>query len=370
MKISATLSQYLARTYIFNFAFLLFALLSIVYLFDTVELIRRASKFTDVPMGVVLQMGFLKLPEVGQILMPFAILFSAMFTCWQLTKRSELIVVRSAGFSAWQFLTPLLIVACFIGLLQMSVINPLGALLLGKFERMEQQLLDREQSEIALFKDGLWLRQNIIPTVSDKNGYVILYAQSVDQPDWALNNVSVFFFNGDNKFYKRIISDDAKLTPGYWTLGNAKVFESSQDPAHISFFKLPTDLTITDIEESFSSPETMSFWRLPSHIKTLEETGFNAQRLRVHYQNLLSQPLMFMAMVLLAATVSMRPPRFRGAAMLFGIGIFMGFAVFFISSFLQALGASGQIPVFLAAWSPALITTLLGVSVMMNLEDG
>ena len=62
---------------------------------------------------------------------------------------------------------------------------------------------------------------------------------------------------------------------------------------------------------------------------------------------------MFAAMILLAATVSMRPPRFRGAAALFGIGVFMGFFVFFMSSFMQALGASHQIPVVLAAWAPA-----------------
>jgi lipopolysaccharide export system permease protein len=41
-----------------------------------------------------------------------------------------------------------------------------------------------------------------------------------------------------------------------------------------------------------------------------------------------------------------------------------------MSSFLQALGASQQIPVILAAWSPSLICFLLGVTVMMNLEDG
>ncbi|HBR69360.1 MAG TPA: LPS export ABC transporter permease LptG, partial [Rhodospirillaceae bacterium] len=116
--------------------------------------------------------------------------------------------------------------------------------------------------------------------------------------------------------------------------------------------------------------ETMSFWRLPGYIQTLEETGFDATRLRVYYQNLLSQPLMFVAMILLAATVSMRLPRFQGGAIMFGLGVFIGFLVFFTSSFLQALGASGQIPAMLAAWSPALICFLSGVGVMMNLEDG
>jgi lipopolysaccharide export system permease protein len=114
----------------------------------------------------------------------------------------------------------------------------------------------------------------------------------------------------------------------------------------------------------------MSFWNLPGHIQTLESTGFETSRLRVHYHNLLSQPLFLAAMVLLAATVAMRPPRNGGTLILFAAGIFIGFLVFFMSSYLQALGYSSQIPPILSAWSPAIICFLLGLSMIIHLEDG
>jgi lipopolysaccharide export system permease protein len=75
-------------------------------------------------------------------------------------------------------------------------------------------------------------------------------------------------------------------------------------------------------------------------------------------------------MVLLAATVSLMPPRQRGTFALIALGVFIGLIVFFMSNFLQALGTSHQIPVPLAAWSPAIICLLLGASVVMTLEDG
>lgn len=366
MKITATLSRYLARTYFINMLFLLFALLSIIYLFDTVELIRRASKHADVSLILVLQMGLLKLPEVGQILFPFAILFSAMFTFWQLTRRSELIVVRSAGFSVWQFLTPIMAVAILVGALQMTVINPVGALLIGKFDQLESKYLKRENNQIAIFKEGLWLRQD----GEKESSYVILHAARISQPDWTLRDVTVFYFDQQDGFIKRVDADRANLDEGRWLFETVKIYEPNTGNREEALYALPTHLTIAEVEESFSSPESMSFWHLPGHIQTLEETGFDASRLKVHFHNLLSQPLMFAAMILLAATVSMRPPRFRGTATLFGIGVFMGFFVFFMSSFMQALGASQQIPVILAAWAPAVICFLLGLTVMMNLEDG
>ncbi|HRQ62207.1 MAG TPA: LptF/LptG family permease, partial [Alphaproteobacteria bacterium] len=72
-RISPTLCRYIARNYLWNLLGLFAALLFIIYLFDMVELIRRASKRDDIPFALVIQMGLLKLPEVAQIISPFAI---------------------------------------------------------------------------------------------------------------------------------------------------------------------------------------------------------------------------------------------------------------------------------------------------------
>ncbi|PCJ03230.1 MAG: LPS export ABC transporter permease LptG [Alphaproteobacteria bacterium] len=392
MKITPTLSAYLAKRYLFNLFILLMALLAVIYLFDTVELIRRASKRGDIPISLVLQMGIFKLPKVGQTLFPFAVLFSAMFTFWQLTRRYELIVVRASGFSVWQFLLPITAVGILFGVAQMAVINPIGAVLIGKYEELERTHLKRQENHIAVFQEGLWLKQailiesdnptppaidetsdgNITPTQKPEliSGYVILHAQKIKQPEWILGNVTILYFTDNNTFLQRIDASTAELNKNLWHLRDVTIHKEHSAPAKEKTYQLPTTLTRQDIEESFSSPQSMSFWKLPAYIKTLEQTGFDATGLKVYYHNLLSQPLMFSAMILLAAAVSMRPPRSRGTLPMIAAGIFIGFIVFFLSSFLQALGASQQIPVILAAWSPALISFLLGLAVMMNMEDG
>ena len=399
MRITITLSNYLARRYTFNLILLLLGLLSVIYLFDTVELIRRASNHDDIPIATVLQMGLLKLPEVGQTLFPFAVLFSAMYTFWQLTRRYELIVVRASGFSVWQFLLPMAAIGVLFGALQMTVINPVGAVFISKFEDMERVYLKRQKNQIAVFEEGLWLRQPVIidaslediPSEIKENvqqdilieaqdadissptlveGYVVVHAQNVVQPQWILKNVTVFYFTRSNEFLQRIDAKSATLEEDNWFLKQATIHKVGAPKQFDDLYILPTTLTINDIQESFSSPESMSFWKLPDYIRTLEQTGFDATRLKIYYQNLLSQPLMFCAMILLAAAVSLRPPRAKGTFIMIASGVFIGFIVFFLSSFLQAMGASQQIPVPLAAWSPALIAFLLGLSVMMNLEDG
>ncbi len=367
MKLSLTLNRYLARNYIFNMLFMLFVLFGIIYLFDTVELLRRAGKKSDVPLSLVLKMGLLKLPEVGQMLFPFAILFSAMFTFWQLTKRHELVVVRSAGFSVWQFLAPIVGVALMIGVLNVTVINPVGAMFLAKFETLENKYLSNKKNYVTLLKEGLWLRQ----IQEESDAQVILHAAHINLEAWEFYDVMVLFFEEEDLFVRRIDAKKAKLEDGMWLFEEATSNYAGQRQAEtLPLVALPTELTMEKLEESFASPETLSFWKLPGFIKTMETTGFDATSMKIHFQALLAQPLLFAAMVLLAAAVSLRPPRLSGTMGLISIGVMIGFIVFFMSSFLQALGASHQIPVFLAAWSPALITFLLGIAVMLNLEDG
>ncbi len=360
----STLSRYLAKVYTLSFLQLLGVLLSIVYLFDTVELLRRAAKFENVPFTLVLQMGFLKLPEIGQVVLPFAVLFSALYTFWFLARRHELVIVRAAGLSVWQFLGPIVGVALLIGIFHMTVINPIGAMLVSRYQVMEAQYLQAKENTVSVGEQGLWLRQKT------ENGGIILHAERVQMPEWRLTGVTTFFFTEKGDFVRRTDSHTAVLEPGNWTFLNVTVNEPGKPPVVVPSETLQTELTITEIEESFSTPEQTPFWSLPGYIRTMEATGFDSRKLRIHYQSLLAQPLLFAAMVVLAATVSLRVARFQPVALMIGGGVVIGFLVFFASSFLKALGASDQIPVFLAAWFPPLIALSLGISVILTTEDG
>ncbi len=359
-----TLTRYLAKSYAVNMAGMAVILLGIIYLFDTVELLRRASKHDDVDFGTVVVMGLLKIPEMAGVIAPFILLFSALFTFWQLAKRQELVVLRSSGVSVWQFLAPPLLVALAAGVVMITVINPLGSLFYSRYTVLETTYLDREQETIALFDEGLWLKQDT------GQGYAILHASSIDMPDWQLRDVMVLFFDPSDVFIRRVDAGTAMLKQGNWLLRNAVINVAGTPSQEVKTFDLPTALTPQDIEDSFSSPSTMGFWSLPSYIETLEATGFDSTRLRIHFQSLLSQPFLFAAMILLAATVALRPQRQGGTFAFIAGGVVIGFVVFFMSNFLQALGASHQIPVFLAAWSPALLCGLLGIATLLTLEDG
>ena len=368
------ISLYLARHYFLNILFFLAVILSIIFVFDVLEILRRLND-GQVPILTILTMGALKLPEVGQVVFPFVILFSAMFTFWQLNRRQELIIMRSTGLSVWQFLAPVLIVAALTGFAQTSLINPLGSVLLEKYERYEQTYLKRGGDHlISSLDDGLWLRQ----VNQNKNSggaliqeEIIIHSEKIIPKNWQFETVSIFKFDSANRFIERIDSPRAHLRPGEWQFDQAVIHHRRHPVTEKARHSLPTSLTPSDIENSFSEPENSSFWALPGLISQLHDAGFDTTRLRIEFHSLLALPLFFTAMVSIAAVISLKSTaRSGGTLRMVMIGILTGFIIFFLANFLKAMGASNQMPVIVAAWSPALITFITGLAILLNTEDG
>jgi lipopolysaccharide export system permease protein len=211
----------------------------------------------------------------------------------------------------------------------------------------------------------LWLRQS-----SAGGGQVILHGERVSAPQLKLRNVSVFFLDSRAELTGRVEASTATLDHGFWNIADGRRFGPDGAPLPLERTRLPTSLTTSKIEESLAAPDTMSFWQLPGFIRLLEESGFSAQRHRLYYNILLARPFLFCAMVLVAATFSLRLQRRGGAGAMIVSGVAAGFLLYFLSDIVFALGLSGKIPVLLAAWTPAGVSTMFGASMLLHLEDG
>ncbi len=364
MRAPTLLSRYLAGLFLKMFVMMFAGMCGIVYIFDTLELLRRAAKVDDVTLGMVLEMSLYKLPETAQVLLPFAVLFAAMACFWWLARRHELTAMRAAGYSAWQFVAPLVSAAITIGFLHIMVLHPISAQLLERYKSMESENLGQHRKLLTLTQQGLWLREG------DPSGEVILHASSVELSDWSLRGVMALFYDEIGNHTRRLDADSADLKDGRWAFHNAVIREPGAPEERQALYTISTDLNISDIQESFSDPDTISFWKLPAFIENLHDTGLETAPMQVYYQSLLAQPLLLASMILLAATVSLRPPRFQRALFMVVTGMGAGFMVFFLSSFLKAMGGTHQLPVILSAWSTAIIVLLGSITWLLNTEDG
>jgi lipopolysaccharide export system permease protein len=365
MSPGKTLFRYIARQFLGWCGGVFAAMLSIVFLLDYVELIRRAGQKPEATLLVLLKMALLKQPYMAQQIMPFVILFGTMMAFWHLTRSNELVVARAAGVSVWQFLAPPLSVGFAIGVLIVTVFNPIASAMQASYERLDDRILRSNDDQLTLSRTGLWLRQ------SDGAGnHSIVHAERYFTDHKALRGVTMLFIAKDRKLDKRIDAREAQLDAGKWDVIDGTIWRPTQPIESFTRVEIPTNLTPRKIQDSFAAPETMSFWELPSFIRLLESSGFSALRHHLYFDALLARPLLFAAMVLIAASFSLRMQRRGGVAIMIAGGVAAGFALYFLSDVVFALGLSATIPVALAAWTPAGVSCLLGASLLLHLEDG
>jgi len=365
MSPGKTLFYYIARQFLGWCGAVFIAMLSIVFLLDYVELIRRSGARPDATLLVLFEMALLKQPYMAEQIMPFVMLFGTMLAFWRLTRSNELVVARAAGVSVWQFLAPPLSAGLLIGVLVVGVFNPVAAVMQASYERLEDRILRSNDDQLTLSRTGLWLRQ------SDELGnHSIVHADRYITETRALEGVTMLFLADESKLSKRIDAREAKLGDGDWQMIDGSIWRPSKPEELFQHVDVPTNLTPHKIEDSFAAPETMSFWELPGFIKLLENSGFSALRHRLYFDSLLARPLLFAAMVLVAASFSLRMQRRGGTAVMITAGVAAGFSLYFLSDLMFALGLSATIPLQLAAWTPAGVSCLLGVSLLLHLEDG
>jgi lipopolysaccharide export system permease protein len=368
MTLSATLSIYFGRQYLLGVALVFLVLVLLAFTFDTVELLRRAAGRPETSFGLVLEMSLLKLPALSQKLMPFAALFGAMLTLSRLTRSHELTVARAAGVSVWQFLAPALLLTMAIGTIVVALYNPLASALVARYEQLEAKHLRGRTSSLAVSSTGLWLRE------ADADGQVVVHALRVAQQGIELNDAIFLFYDPQGRFVRRIDASAARLVLGNsgsrWEMDNALLTGPDQPAARLARHTVPTTLTLSQIQNSFASPETMSFWSLPAFIATLENAGFSALRHRLHWYATMAVPFLLCAMVLVAASFSLRLTRRGGTGLMLVGGVAAGFLLYFLSDLIMALGLTGAVPAPLAAWAPAGVSALLGLAMLFRLEDG
>jgi lipopolysaccharide export system permease protein len=360
---SWTLYRYLARQFLLGVAMIYAAFLVLAFSIDIVDLINRTAG-RGVASGIIIGMAMLQLPNLGQRLLPFAVLLGGVYCFVRLSRSQELVATRAAGVSAWDFLVPPLAVAVTIGIIHVLALTPISSRMLGQFAALEARYIKGQASQLSVSLNGLWLRQG------DENHQSVIHALTVSDQGVRLDDVIVFLYGPHDHVEGRIDAKSAVLSRGAWVMDDAWVSGADGHVTHHDRYNLSTTLTPSQIQESFAPPDTLSFWELPQFIRAAQNAGFSAVRYRLYLYTLLTLPALFAAMVFMAASFSLKLSRSSGLGRVVLISALSGFGVYFFSDVARALGQSSILPVALAATAPAAAAILIGMTLVFHQEDG
>ncbi len=362
-----TLNRYIALRTLKAIVVAFLIVTGVIMLVDFVEATRNLDLGEAASPLKILYLTGLRTPYLVEQTIPFVVLFGVMGALYSLNRRSELIVLRAAGLSAWKFLQPVLIVTGLLGLIWTTLLNPLAARALTKYETTIS--LSQGKTAPATDSSDIWLREGT------PDEQIVIYARSADLLNKTLYEVEFNVFNatsnGELEFTRRYDAKQAVLLASqYWQLTEAWENTASGETEYQSAISWPSQLSPDDLAQYSDKSASPQFWQLPAQIEKLKAAGFSTAETRMQFHKLLSLPLTLIAMSLIAAGVSMHLTREGGTFRLLLSGVTIGFTVFFVENIVKAFGESGAINVPFAVWIVPALVLVLGIVYLSKIEDG
>lgn len=337
---------------------------AIIFLADTVELMRRSVDRETFSAAEAVLASFYKTPALTEEFLPFAILFGSIAAFIALNRRSELVVMRAAGISAWQFVMPALFVVVAIGTVATTLYNPISAAARERSDQLSAKLLGSSRAMLTAGSNTIWFRQEGEGTGS------IMHAAAASSDGLMLVGVEAHLFDAQNRFAGRVEAASARLTEGAWELSDVDRYGADGRREHVATARVPTALTAIEVQEAVARPDAISFWRLQGASALADRAGLPSHRFDLQFQVLLARPMLLAAMVLIAASVSLRMVRLGGVTRAVTGGVLAGFALYIAAAVASDLGEAGVVPPVLAAWLPGIAASLFGVTALLHSEDG
>ncbi len=360
---------YFAKNFLLRFLQISLGFSLLIFFINFLDALDKV-RGSEAPFYAPILMAIMQIPDFLNDVVSSLVLISAIITFFLFSSKSEITIARMSGFSLWQILQPIALSAFILGIFWVTVIGPISIIMIKEFEALENKYVKKELREVVAPQNGIWLRQNNSEIPGED---LIIQAKKVYSENLELDNVSVWFFDKDEKFYKKIDAEKMLMKDGFWLLQQATVNDHNSLNKKIDSITIPTslkaDFVIQKIVNNFQNVKLFSLFELPSLIANLQEYGFNSTKFKVYFHSLLSKPLLFLSMALIACYFGLNHIRDRNTVLMIFIGIIAGLVLYIIASIISALGSSGLIPVFASTWMIAIICMAIGILLIYHKEN-
>ena len=364
-SISTILVWYIVKTYLVWFIGITTTIISVIFLADFVDMLRRVANVEGITFSIAAQLVALRLPYFAQELIPIMALFASMGALWALTRKQELIVARAAGVSVWQFLFPIILTAIALGVVFVTLYNPIASKLYFSYLHLEHKYFGKNNDLISIAGKGtVWIKHE------DHSGYIIAKGQPTGDSTKILQNAIVLHFDSRDNLLERFDAEQIIFESGRIRILSSWHSKATTPPIFVDKSELFYHVSVSDVASAIQTADSISLWELPDYIKYLKQSKLPYRDHELRFHHLLSLPILLAVMIFLSAVFSLRLPRKGGTGTLIASGAAITLIIFFFSDVMKAISLNGTLPVFLGVWGPIAIVFCFSLAVLLKTEDG
>ena len=334
----------------FNTILIFFSLGIIMQLFEEINFFKDI----DIGMYMPIFLSFLIVPGLLYDMFPFIILIAGILFFLKIKKSDEVTAMKISGMSNFTIMSIPCLVVFVIGIFFITSINPITAVLVKKYEMIKGSYEKDQDYLAAITANGIWIKERS----SSKNN--IIRAENLKNNH--LTQITIYEFDINNNFLKRIEAESADISSFTWSLKNANVTNTNGEIIlkNVNDLYYDSIYNLDKIKTLYSNIDTISFWSIGNEIELLEERGYSTKEMESKLHKSLAFPLFLLAMVILSGVFTLGTSSHESRLKYAFIAIITCVLVYFFNDFSAALGKTEKLAVEVAVWMPIVIIFIFG----------
>jgi LPS export ABC transporter permease LptF/LPS export ABC transporter permease LptG len=360
------IDRYVLTSFLFYFAMLVITFVAIFHVFEFFQLLSDIIR-NGIGLNTILSYHFFLTPRLIYDFTPIGVLAAILVVFAILTKHNEITAFKACGISAHRLTIPIL-VAC-LGL----------SAGLFAFDYFWVPDADRRQDQLRSVIKGKAPQTYLHPErkwINTEHNRVYYY-EYFDPSTRVMSGVNVYEIDpGLFRLKRHIFAKRARWEP---TL-NKWEFQSGwcadiQGTALTGYDNFPDGIrTFKELEEGpdyfmreAHQSRQMNFQELETYIADLQTKGFDTVSLQVQLNKKFSVPMFAFIMAMVSIPFAFLAGN-RGAMAGVGVSLALAIAYWSVDKLFEQVGALGQLPPEMAAWSPDVLFSLAGLYFLVRMR--
>jgi LPS export ABC transporter permease LptF len=315
----------------------------------------------EVPVKLVAQLLFYRLPGVIVETFPIAVLFAAMTAVGRLNRENEITALRMGGISIYRLMIPLFILGLLISGMTFFLNENIVPWANHRSRNIVRETILKEavpNPEEEVFFKGPQGR--------------LFYVKNYDQQREKLHDIVIYDLKESEKFPEVITAEEGSIDENIWILNKGIIHQYNENGKIIlqsQFENMQIQLSedIREISGTQKTTSEMSRKELSSRIKLFQDSGIKVNSLLVDYHLKLAEPFTALIFILISVPLSLSGKESRIWNLI--LTVFIIFFYYVILSFSRSFGRNEVLSPITAAWLPNLIFFIIGIMLLIWRES-
>ena len=354
-----TYLKFLITNFLRSFVYIFFIMLSLVIILNVlseVEFFKEHRVSSFFPFYVSL----LNSTDLIFEMYPFIFLLTTQIFFINLFNNNQIQIFKYSGLKNSKILSIICGTTFILGILIITIFYSLSSNLKNIYLEIKNDYSTNNKYLAVITNNGLWIKDFI------DNDIRIINASKINQN--FLINVFISEFDKDFNLKRNITSKKIDIKNNNWIIYEPKIYVDNNSES-LDQIIIRSNFDYQRVQNLFSNLSSLSLIELFELRKNYREINYSTTEIDLQLQKLVSFPLYFALMTILAAIIMFNTKQFKSFSLKITIGLFFCVIIYYINNFFYVLGDTGKIPLTASVWAPLFLLLITNTKFILNINE-